>query len=382
MSYRILILSEPYPPRHPGGAGKLARTVASGLARRGHRVDVVCIDAGSDEIEFDGDVRIHRLMVKDNSWSTAAFRERKERVLPYLELLHRENHYHLLHDVGGFLYGEVFHSFVLRSGIPAISHLLLLMRPYLVQAGVPGHFIELFHDLQKLQCGASHTVITTSKAEEDLYLKWFQPVFNNHFMVHNAVEIEKPDTGEVAKWRSVLSPDGAVIFFVGGRLNDRVKGGARAASLCDAFKRRGLKVRLVGTNLESTNGQMESWQADTRTLGRLDNADYTAVLSASDFALCPSYYEAFGLLAVEAGVVGTPVLASRTGGHLDTVGNIVKGFLLGDDDWNEPSAELEDFVRAQSTNWQPEKGMPIPETLTQDFVVDRLESIYAETQGD
>jgi D-inositol-3-phosphate glycosyltransferase len=56
--------------------------------------------------------------------------------------------------------------------------------------------------------------------------------------------------------------------------------------------------------------------------------------SAAEVCVVPSYYESFGLVALEAMACGTPVIASRVGGLQHTVEDGVTGFLVpaGDED--------------------------------------------------
>jgi D-inositol-3-phosphate glycosyltransferase len=60
--------------------------------------------------------------------------------------------------------------------------------------------------------------------------------------------------------------------------------------------------------------------------------------NAADVCVVPSYYESFGLVAVEAMACGTPVVASRVGGLVSTVQDGVSGYLIP---WRcpEPFAE-------------------------------------------
>jgi len=50
--------------------------------------------------------------------------------------------------------------------------------------------------------------------------------------------------------------------------------------------------------------------------------------SAADVCVVPSYYESFGLVALEAMACGTPVIASRVGGLQHTVEDGINGFLV------------------------------------------------------
>ncbi|MCL6647953.1 MAG: glycosyltransferase [Chloroflexi bacterium] len=60
--------------------------------------------------------------------------------------------------------------------------------------------------------------------------------------------------------------------------------------------------------------------------------------SAADLTVIPSYYESFGLVAVESLACGTPVIASRVGGLTSTVRDGETGYLIP---WRCPEAFLE-----------------------------------------
>jgi D-inositol-3-phosphate glycosyltransferase len=60
--------------------------------------------------------------------------------------------------------------------------------------------------------------------------------------------------------------------------------------------------------------------------------------NAADVLVVPSYYESFGLVAVEAMACGVPVVASRVGGLTSTISDGETGYLIP---WRcpEPFAE-------------------------------------------
>ncbi len=63
---------------------------------------------------------------------------------------------------------------------------------------------------------------------------------------------------------------------------------------------------------------------------------------AADATVLPSYYESFGMVALEAMACGSPVVASRVGGLQTTVRDRVTGLLVQDHD---PSALADTLVR-------------------------------------
>ena len=80
-------------------------------------------------------------------------------------------------------------------------------------------------------------------------------------------------------------------------------------------------------------------------IGAVPHEELPAWYSAADVCVVPSYYESFGLVAVEAMACGTPVVASRVGGLVSTVTDGVNGYLIP---WRcpEPFAEkLEVLIR-------------------------------------
>jgi D-inositol-3-phosphate glycosyltransferase len=73
-------------------------------------------------------------------------------------------------------------------------------------------------------------------------------------------------------------------------------------------------------------------------LGAVDHEQLPLYYNAADVCVVPSYYESFGLVALEAMACGTPVVASRVGGLTGTVGDGETGYLIS---WRcpEPFAE-------------------------------------------
>ena len=67
---------------------------------------------------------------------------------------------------------------------------------------------------------------------------------------------------------------------------------------------------------------------DVRFVGAVPQPDLPRFYSAADLLIVPSYYESFGLVAVEALACGTPVIASKVGGLPAIIEDGENGFLV------------------------------------------------------
>ncbi|MEE9325460.1 MAG: glycosyltransferase, partial [Dehalococcoidia bacterium] len=91
------------------------------------------------------------------------------------------------------------------------------------------------------------------------------------------------------------------------------------------------------TGLRKIVGQL-GIEGDVTFTGTVSQERLIHFYNAADICVIPSYYESFGLVAVESLACGTPVVASRVGGLLDTIKDGKNGYLVP---WHcpEPFAE-------------------------------------------
>jgi D-inositol-3-phosphate glycosyltransferase len=66
----------------------------------------------------------------------------------------------------------------------------------------------------------------------------------------------------------------------------------------------------------------------------------------------PSYYESFGMVALEAMACGSPVIASRVGGLVTTVRDGVTGFLVPDGDVEALAERIATLVADPELRWR------------------------------
>ena len=104
-----------------------------------------------------------------------------------------------------------------------------------------------------------------------------------------------------------------------------------------------------------------------RFLGAQPQRRLRLFYAAADATVMPSYYESFGMVALEAMACGSPVVASRVGGLTTTVQDRVTGLLVPEGDPSTLAAALDTLLgdralqerlAAQSQRWAAEHRWP------------------------
>ncbi|HXH84796.1 MAG TPA: glycosyltransferase [Candidatus Tectomicrobia bacterium] len=140
--------------------------------------------------------------------------------------------------------------------------------------------------------------------------------------------------------RSALGLDAGPLALYVGRLTP-IKG---LETLLDALARlpRAAGLLVVGGDVdEPVDGHVQALRARVARLGLAERVRFVGPqpqpalrdwYRAADVVVLPSYYESFGMVAMEAMACGRPVIASRVGGLQTTVLDEVTGVLVPDQD--------------------------------------------------
>lgn len=189
-------------------------------------------------------------------------------------------------------------------------------------------------------------IVTASDHERGLLELYYAASPERMHTVPCGIDLDRfKPTDRVAARRSLgLDLHAPVLLWV-GRL-EKLKGVDILISALAELDERDCTLLIVGGDdqAEDLKAELQAQAAaagvaaNVRFEGPVAHEALPAYYAAADICVVPSYYESFGLVAVEAMACGTPVVASRVGGLISTVTDGVTGYLIP---WRcpEPFAE-------------------------------------------
>lgn len=193
---------------------------------------------------------------------------------------------------------------------------------------------------------AADLIVTASAHERELLRRYYGAREARLATVPCGVDIERfqPLDRAACRRRLGLPLDAPVLIWV-GRL-EKLKGVDILIEALAQLDERDFTLLIVGGDerARALRAELEQQARDAgleravRFVGAVPHSQLPIYYSAADVCVVPSYYESFGLVAVEAMACGVPVVASRVGGLISTVTDGVNGYLIP---WRcpEPFAE-------------------------------------------
>ncbi len=326
---RVALLTREYPPEVYGGAGVHVDHLSRELARL-VQLDVHCFGAPRGE----GVAAYQPWAALDDATPEAAALAAMSVDLVMAQGVRGA---HLAHshtwyaNLGG-------HLAKLLYRIPHVvtSHSLEPLRPWKEEQLGGGYALSLFCERTAVE--AADAIIAVSGAMRDDLLHTYPAVDPDRVVViHNGIDPDeyRPDPGTDALERIGVDPTRPLVMFVGRVTRQKgvdhlldasafIDPGAQVLFCAGApdTQELGDEMRKRAAELEASRGGI-FWVE-----GMLPRPDVIQLLTHAMVFMCPSTYEPFGLINLEAMACETAVVATATGGIPEVVVDGDTGFLV------------------------------------------------------
>lgn len=336
----IVFVSREYVPSlRGGGIASYVKDMANGLVSAGHKVTVICASddtrESSDKIEENG-LRIIRLsggdfivpQIEGNNISKKfrciyRFHSYRKKILKTILSLGKVDIVEVPEfGAEGYYLMDINIPVVVRLHTPSfLDRATFGKKKYPVSK-----FYEYWCAKQEEKVTKKAKYITScSESLKEWTVKYFGVKENIINVIYNPIRVDDW-TGE----RIESKTDCINILFVGTVAEE--KGVGNLVEACKLLINKGYKVELTiagklgayGNKLKEKN-KCNLW---CNFLGNVKRSDLKTLYLKNEIACFPSWWEAFGIICIEAMAAGCLVIGSNSGGMLEILKDKYNGFLL------------------------------------------------------
>ena len=326
----VALLTREYPPEVYGGAGVHVEYLARELARLVD-VKVYCFGAPRTGALVAAAYEPWTELPKEGKGGALRALSVDLRMAADVEgadLVHSHTWYA---NIGGYLSQVLY-------GLPHVmtAHSLEPLRPWKAEQLGAGYRLSSW--AERTAMASADAIIAVSRAmADDVHLVYPEVPAERAHVVHNGIDPDEffPDPSWAGPARLGVSPGRPYVLFV-GRVT-RQKGLVHLLEAAHGFEPGAQLVLCAGapdtpefeSEVRSLVGELSAsrdgviWARET-----LPRRDLVQVMSHAAVFVCPSVYEPFGLINVEAMSCAVPVVATSVGGIPEIVVDGETGFLV------------------------------------------------------
>lgn len=347
---RILMLAWEFPPLVVGGLSRAVYDLARHLINHQCEVHVITREvAGSPAYELMDSVHVHRVQIPSSETAigfmdwvlqmNAAFMDQAEHLLLELKLS-----FDYLHAHDWLVYAAA-HELKHAYSMPLIT--TIHATEYGRNHGALS--TELQHQIHEIEhnlvCESEHVIVCSQAMVQEIQ-QLFQLPEPHISMIPNGVAcshsiIDQPVTDSTCQpkqtslslqeYRQRYADDEELILFFIGRLVYEKGVHILLQALPHIIKQiNHVQLLIAGTG--PMRSQLQSLiheyklESHVQLLGFVHDEDRDKLFQIADVCIFPSLYEPFGIVALEAMVMGTPVVVSDTGGLAEIITHEQDGY--------------------------------------------------------
>jgi glycogen synthase len=330
---KTLLLTNEYPPHVYGGAGVHVEFLSRELATL---IDVEVRSFGDQDVD-DAHLRVRGYGLDERGFTAqrtltpvfGAFARNVAMAATQVDadVVHCHTWYSLL---GGICVKQAY-------GIPLVvtTHSLEPLRPWKREQLGGGYDLSAWVERTALEM--ADAVIAVSEGTREDVLRLFDVAADRVHVIHNGIDLDlySPRTSTAALVRHGIDPNRPFVLFV-GRIT-RQKGIVHLARAIPQIDPAVQVVLCAGAPdtpeiaAEMTQAVVGAREARPGVIWierMLPREEVIELYSHAAIFCCPSVYEPFGIINLEAMACGTPVVATATGGILEVVVDGETGLLV------------------------------------------------------
>ena len=383
--------------KHTGGMNVYVRELSRQLAARVHQVDIFTRGVAYDELELAADGEgAARLVTLSAGPARSLERDELADHLPefadaVLEFSRSANlSYDLIHAhywMSGVVGAQLKAAW--NTPLVVMFHTLGLVKNRIEALG-PLESERRIRGERRVIAAADMVVAATPSEQADL--QWLYEVRNPHItIIPPGVDLGlfQPMDQRAARTQLGIETSEPLVLFVG-----RIEALKGIDTLIRALPRlpaaRRPRVHIIGGEANLADQTLDSEMARLRALaaelgvdewveflGKREQEQLVAHYAAADVVVVPSYYESFGMVALEAMACARPVIASRVGGLTYVVQDGLSGFHVQEGDPAELVARLQQLLGDDELRAElGQGGRRLAAAYSWARIAERVESLY------